>query len=82
MAKSAKKTTVAAASGHAGGTDPSTLLSGDAIQEAMDAAAADCFKRGIHDPEKVKEAKLKARERVKKDHAEAVRKAARAAKQG
>lgn len=79
MAKTATKTTVAAATGHAGGGDPQAL-SGQAIQEAMDAAAADCFKRGIHDPDKVRDAKLKAREKVKRAHADAVRKAARAAK--
>jgi hypothetical protein len=75
----AKEPKIAAANGHAGGGDPKDLT-GAAIQKAMDDAAADAFKRGIHDPDKVRELKLKAREKVKRDHAAAVTKAARAAK--
>jgi hypothetical protein len=75
----AQEPKVAAATGSAaaGGGD----LDQAAIQDAMDAAAADCFKKGVHDPEKVRDAKLKARERVKREHRDAQVKAARAAKQ-
>jgi hypothetical protein len=75
----AKEPKIAAANGHAGGGDPQALT-GAAIQQAMDAAAADAFKRGIHDPAKVLELKLKAREKVKREHTAAVAKAARAAR--
>jgi hypothetical protein len=78
MAKPARQRTIAASVGNAsgGGND----LDQATIQKAMGAAAQELFDKGIHDPDKVRDAKLKARERVKREHRDEQAKAARAAK--
>jgi hypothetical protein len=52
---------------------------GAAIEAAMAQAVTDCFKKGITDDDSVREAKLEARERVKREFAAAEAKAAKAA---
>jgi hypothetical protein len=64
--------TTVAAVGTATGGDPSSV-SHQAITAAMDEVAAKLWRAGIHDPDKIREAKLKARERVKDEAARAAR---------
>jgi hypothetical protein len=76
----AKEPQVAAAVGTATGGEALGDIRAAAIQAAMDRAALDCHRNGIVDPDKVRSAKLKAREKAKADHQSAQRKAARMAK--
>lgn len=50
---------------------------GKAIEEAMTAATYECLERGITDPDKIREAKLAARQRVKDEIARTAAKAAK-----
>jgi hypothetical protein len=70
------KTEVQKAAGTAGasgggGTGAASGLSSLDIQAAMDEAAEACAKKGITDPDEIREAKLAAREKVKADYREA-----------
>jgi hypothetical protein len=73
------KTKIAAAVGTATSGEATGDLHYSAIQAAMDEAAQKCFDDGIQDPDKVREAKLAARERVKAEFAEDQARAAKAA---
>jgi hypothetical protein len=69
---------VVAASMSAGST--ATIGSGlgsSAIEDAMSQATLDALANGITDPDKILKLKMAARERVKREHAEAVKKAAK-----
>lgn len=75
MAKPATK--IAAATGTAGAG--SMGLAAKGIEDAMAKAAAECHRKGITDDEEVREAKLAARAKFKRDHAAREAKAQREA---
>ena len=65
------------AAGNAGSS--SNDLSGEAIQDVMARAVEECAEAGITDPDEIREAKLAAREKFKKEMREAAEKASREA---